>query len=47
MKEMWANGGFAAPNVEEMAIRNAAAQGYCSALDDVLSIDEMTFRGEE
>ena len=47
MKEMWASGGFAAPSVEEMAIRSAAAQGYCSALDDVLSIDEMTFRGEE
>lgn len=47
MKEMWASGGFAAPSVEEMAIRSAAAQGYCSALDDVLSIDEITFRGEE
>lgn len=47
MKEMWAGGAFAAPSIEEMAIRNAAAQGYCSALDDVLTIDEMTFRGEE
>lgn len=47
MKEMWALGNFAAPSLDEMAIRNAAAQGYCSALEDVLSIDEMTFRGEE
>ena len=37
-KEMWANGGFAAPSVEELAIRQSAAHGYCDALREVLDL---------
>lgn len=47
LKEMWATGGFAAPALDEMAIRNAAAQGAASVLEDILTIDAESFRGEE
>ena len=38
LKELWASGGLASPNLDEMAIKNAAAQGACSILNDLLSI---------
>ena len=39
LKEMWASGNLASPNLDEMAIKNAAAQGACSVLNDLLNID--------
>jgi len=47
LKEMWADGAFAAPSTDEMAIRNAAAQGAASVLDDLLNLDEVTLRGND
>ena len=38
IKELWATGGLASPNLDEMAIKNAAAQGACSVYDDILNI---------
>jgi hypothetical protein len=46
LKELWATGGLAGPTLEEMAIKNAAAQGATSVLDDILSIDVDTFKEE-
>jgi len=36
---MWAIGSFSAPSLDEMAIRNAAAQGAASAYNDFLNIE--------
>jgi hypothetical protein len=35
---MWISGGFTRPTIEEFAIASAAAQGYCSALTELLDI---------
>lgn len=45
LKEMWAGGGFAAPSIEEMVIRDAAAQSACSILQEILTLDEVELRG--
>ena len=45
LMEDWADGRFAAPSLDEMAIRNAAAQGAVSILSDILNIDHVTLRG--
>ena len=47
LKEAWATGAFAAPTIEEMAIRNAAAQGAASVLEEVLTLDVTSFSEEE
>ena len=39
LKELWASGGLASPRMDEMAIKNAAAQGACSIIEDILGID--------
>jgi len=44
--ELWAEGEFAGPSVEEMAIRNAAAQGAASILAEILTLDETSFSEE-
>lgn len=44
LKEMWASGNFSAPSLDEMAIRNAAAQGASSILSDILNLDSDSFR---
>ena len=46
-KEMWASGYFAGPSFEELAIRNSAAQGACSAYEDILNIDYQALNGED
>lgn len=45
-KEMWASGYFAGPSFEELAIRNSAAQGACSAYQDILNIDYQSLNGD-
>jgi hypothetical protein len=39
LKELWAGGGLSGPTIEETVIRNAAAQGATSILEDILSIE--------
>ena len=39
LKETWANGSFSAAFDVEMAVKNAGATGYCSAMKDLLDID--------
>lgn len=39
LKELWATGGLAGPSYEETVIRNTAAQGATSVLEEILSID--------
>ena len=46
LKEQWATGGLASPRTDEMAIQSAAAQGACSVLEDILSIDFVELNGE-
>lgn len=38
LKEDWANGNFTASVGNEMLVRNAAATGACSILNDLLNI---------
>lgn len=42
---MWATGAFAGPSLEEIAIRNAAAQGAASAYARLLTIDHVELQG--
>jgi hypothetical protein len=46
LKEMWAGGAFSGPSTQEMAIRNSAAQGACSAYEDILNIDYQSLNGD-
>lgn len=41
LKEQWASGFFAGPSFDEMSIRNAAAQGAASVLEEILTVDEV------
>lgn len=45
LKDMWADGAFAGPSFQEMTIRNAAAQGAASTLQDILDIDYLSLQG--
>ena len=47
LKDQWAEGNFAAPSLDEMAIRNAAAQGAASAYQEILTLDEVALRGSD
>lgn len=46
LKEMWANGNFSGPSIEEMAIRSAGAQGAASVLEEILTLDSDSFKEE-
>lgn len=45
-KEMWASGYFTGPSFEETCIRNSAAQGACSAYEDILNVDYQSLNGD-
>lgn len=38
-KDDWSRGGLMGPSIEETALRNAVASGYCSAIEDFLNIE--------
>jgi hypothetical protein len=44
LKESWAQGDLAAPSIEEFAIQQAAAQGACSIIQDILGIEYIDLR---
>jgi hypothetical protein len=46
LKEMWAGGDLSGPSFQEMAIRNSAAVGACSAYNDILNIDYQSLNGD-
>lgn len=43
LMELWATGGIAGPTIEETAIRNAAAQGAVSVLEEIGTLDVNSF----
>ena len=47
LKELWATGGLMGPSMEETVIRNAAAQGAVSILEEMLNLDAQAFNTEE
>jgi hypothetical protein len=46
LKEQWASGGFMGPSFDECVVRNAAAQGAISILDDLLNISYEEFNND-
>jgi hypothetical protein len=45
LKEQWANGTFSAAFDTEMAVKNAGATGFCSAMQELIDIDYDTLHG--
>jgi len=46
LKDAWAGGAFMGPSIEECTIRNAAAQGAASILNDILNISYEEFNND-
>lgn len=46
LKDQWARGAFMGPTFNECAVRNAAAQGAASILDDLLNISYEEFNND-
>jgi hypothetical protein len=42
---MWANGEFSAAFEMEMAVKNAGATGFCSAMQELIDLDYDSLHG--